>query len=75
MEYASQCFCANYVANGGVLTADTDCSMACGGNSAEKCGAGNRLSVYSNGPVKVYSPPAPQKDNLPGSWQYQGCAQ
>jgi hypothetical protein len=33
--------------------ADTDCNMPCSGNSSEVCGAGNRLSVFTNGQVPV----------------------
>ncbi|KAI4200824.1 MAG: hypothetical protein LQ346_002305 [Caloplaca aetnensis] len=47
--------------------------MNCAGNAAQKCGAGNRMSVYSNGPLVVRQLPGPQKTGLPGSWQYQGC--
>lgn len=73
MEYGVQCFCDNFVRNGASLTADTDCNMACAGNSAEKCGAGDRMSIYSNATLQVYQPPAPQKTGLNGSWVYQGC--
>jgi WSC domain len=73
MEYGVQCFCDNFIRNGASLTADTDCNMACAGNSAEKCGAGNRMSIYSNATLQVYQPPAPQKTGLNGSWVYQGC--
>jgi hypothetical protein len=47
--------------------------MPCGGNSAEICGAGNRMSVYSNQTLTVYPPAIPQTTGLPGSWVYQGC--
>ncbi len=73
MEYSSQCFCDNFLHNGGNLTTDADCNMACSGNASEKCGAGNRMSIYANGNLQVYQPPAPQKTGLPGSWAYQGC--
>jgi hypothetical protein len=73
MEYGVQCFCDNFVRNGGTLAAqDTDCSMSCGGSSAERCGAGNRLSVWSNATVQAYQAPAVQKTNLPGRWTYVG---
>ncbi|KAI9833274.1 MAG: hypothetical protein M1826_000187 [Phylliscum demangeonii] len=74
MEFSTQCFCGNAVINGGTLApADTDCSMTCSGNGAEKCGAGNRMSIYSHGALQVLPAPAPQKGGLPGAWQYQGC--
>jgi hypothetical protein len=73
MEYSVQCFCDDYIMNGGALTTDSDCSMACGGDASEDCGAGNRLSVYATGNLTVYQPPAAQNTSLPGSWAYQGC--
>jgi len=49
--------------------------MGCGGDASLKCGAGDRLSVYSNstGPIVSYPVPSTQKTNLTGSWQYTGC--
>lgn len=73
MEYASQCFCDNFVRNGAALVGDGDCSMACSGDASEKCGAGNRLSIYSNDTLIVYQPPTPQTTNLPANWKYVGC--
>lgn len=73
MEYARQCFCDNYVRNGGALTQDSDCNMPCTGNSTEMCGAGDRLTVYSNAPLQVFQPPVVQTTNLTGNWQYVGC--
>lgn len=73
MEYAAQCFCDNFLRNGAALVADTDCNMVCSGNAAEDCGAGNRLSVYSNDTLVIFQPPTPQTTGLPGSWEYVGC--
>jgi len=74
LEYATQCNCGNSINQGGVLAnQDSDCNFPCGGNSKEICGAGNRLSVYSNATIVSYPVPSPQKTNLPGSWQYVGC--
>jgi hypothetical protein len=75
-EWSIQCFCDDYIENGGVLaTAQTDCDMPCGGNSAEICGAGNRMSIYSIGSPKVLEPPAVQTTDLPTDWVYSGCLQ
>jgi WSC domain len=75
-EFSVQCFCSNVIYNGGALAANqADCSMACGGNSAEICGAGGRLSLYSLGTPQVFQPPGPQKTGLPPNWAYQGCLQ
>ena len=74
MEYSTQCFCGNAIYSGGTLaSSDSDCNMACGGNAKEKCGAGNRLSVYSNATITTYAPAVAQTSGLPGSWTYDGC--
>ena len=74
MEYSTQCFCGNYIFDGGYLASqDTDCAMTCGGNSSEICGGPNRMSIYANGTITTYAAPTAQKTNLPGKWQYQGC--
>lgn len=73
MEYSTQCFCDNFLRNGAALTLESDCSMACSGNLNQKCGAGGRMSIYSNSTLREYQPPAVQKTDLPGNWEYQGC--
>ncbi|KKY17432.1 putative copper radical oxidase [Phaeomoniella chlamydospora] len=73
MEYSSQCFCDDYVRNGATLASESECNMACSGDSSGICGAGNRLSIYSDGPLEVLAVPAAQNTSLPGSWKYQGC--
>lgn len=76
VEYGIQCFCDNKIYNGGALAANqADCSMRCGGNSAQYCGAGSRMNVFSNGTPVVYQPPAPQTTGLPTNWVYKGCLQ
>jgi len=71
-EYGLQCFCGNAIYNGGVKTAEADCNMACPGAPSQKCGAGDRLSIVSNGVPQIYAPPAPIQHV--GDWEYQGCA-
>jgi len=74
LEYSTQCNCGNQIAEAGALAQqDSDCSMTCGGNQNEICGAGNRLSVYSNSTITVLPVPVAQNTSLPGSWAYQGC--
>lgn len=73
MEYGVQCFCDNFIRNNGSKVPETDCNMNCPGNTAEKCGAGNRLSVYANHTVQVLPVPAVQKTGLPENWEYFGC--
>lgn len=75
-EYGTECYCDNFVYNGGALAAaQTDCNIPCPGKSSEMCGAGGRLSMYSKGPPTVYAAPAPQKVGLPTGWGYAGCIQ
>jgi hypothetical protein len=74
-EYGVQCFCGNAIYNGGEKTADSDCSFNCPGDTTQKCGAGDRLSIVSNGTPKAYAPPAPQTEGLEGDWTYQGCVE
>ncbi|KAK0545894.1 hypothetical protein OC845_004878 [Tilletia horrida] len=45
-EYGAECYCGNAIMGGSVAQPASQCSMACGGNSTELCGAGSRLSLY-----------------------------
>lgn len=48
LEYGRECWCGNVLnitPNGGPAP-QGDCSFACKGNPAQKCGAGNRLDSY-----------------------------
>lgn len=75
-EYGTQCFCDNAIYGGGVLAASqSDCNVACPGDSTEKCGAGNRMTIYSKGTPQVYQAPGPQTTGLPTGWEYVGCLQ
>ncbi|KAL2015330.1 hypothetical protein VTK56DRAFT_5792 [Thermocarpiscus australiensis] len=74
-EYGVQCFCGNALYNGAEQTADSQCSTACPGDPAQKCGAGDRVSIISNGIPEKYAPPAPQTGGLNGTWEYQGCVE
>lgn len=73
MEYAKQCFCDKYLHNTPKLVNDRECNMNCAGSSGEKCGAGGRLSIYSNGTMGNFTTPSAQTDGIPGNWTYQGC--
>ncbi|KAJ7479512.1 glyoxal oxidase N-terminus-domain-containing protein [Mycena latifolia] len=73
-EFSTQCFCGNDLIEGATPAAESDCNMACGGNSTQACGAGNRLSVYSTAQnITILPVPVPQNASIPGSWSYQGC--
>ncbi|KAH7049316.1 hypothetical protein B0J12DRAFT_101347 [Macrophomina phaseolina] len=66
-------FCDDFLRNGAEEAAAGDCSMSCPGDASQTCGAGNRLSIWSNADLKVYEPPAAQNTSLPGKWEYVGC--
>lgn len=52
---------------------DAQCNTACGGNSAQTCGGGDRLSVWSSQKtLKIIKKAAPTQKV--GNWTYQGCA-
>jgi len=46
VEYGRECYCSDTLTTTAVD--DADCSKPCSGNSAEKCGNGDRLDVYVN---------------------------
>ncbi|KAJ7880660.1 glyoxal oxidase N-terminus-domain-containing protein [Mycena leptocephala] len=65
--------CGNELIEGAAPAPESDCNLACGGNSTY-CGNGNRLSIYSTTPnITILPIPVPQNDSIPGSWSYQGC--
>jgi hypothetical protein len=51
MEYADECYCgdtSDVSANpAATIQPDTDCNMACSGNTTQTCGAGDRISYYT----------------------------
>jgi WSC domain len=71
-EYGTECYCGNAFSAGTTSASESDCNMPCPGNSTEACGAGNRLSIYSNlANVTIQSPPT-----LPltvGAYSRMGC--
>ncbi|KAJ4401386.1 hypothetical protein N0V91_007935 [Didymella pomorum] len=74
MEYHTQCFCDNQLRMSAALANnDNECNTPCGGNSAQMCGGGDRLTVYSSqDPLKITKKPGPTQKV--GNWTYQGCA-
>ncbi|KAJ7758795.1 copper radical oxidase [Mycena maculata] len=70
VEYAQECYCDNYIENGGTTAPLSDCNMACTGNPAETCGAGNRLNVFNSGQAP---PPPPTIPAQIGDWTSLGC--
>ncbi|KAK4148740.1 WSC domain-containing protein [Chaetomidium leptoderma] len=64
LEFGRECYCAD--SHSGVAVDDSDCSFPCSGDSTEKCGANDRLDVYTN---NLYSPRKPATLEAP----YLGC--
>jgi len=62
-----------------MLSSNTSCSMLCGGDKAETCGGGNRLSVFNSTVVTMPTPPsikpivAEAGGATNGSWHYAAC--
>lgn len=73
-EYGVQCFCGNSIVNGGERAdSDSECNVACGGNTSQDCGGGSRMNIFARGEPQVVGPPAP----IPSldDWVYQGRRQ
>lgn len=80
-------YCGNSFTAGSVPTAAGDCSFNCPGNALEKCGAGNRLSVWSFGAIPSSSSVTQTSATgsttvtstssistaIPTGWEYRGC--
>ncbi|KAI1079335.1 WSC-domain-containing protein [Whalleya microplaca] len=67
LEYGRECWCGDTREHSSTQVSDGDCLFSCSGNPDQKCGAGNRLDVYSN---SAYSPRKPAV--IPGN-PYVGC--
>ncbi|KAK0732550.1 WSC domain-containing protein [Apiosordaria backusii] len=48
VQYSSECFCGTSLDAASVQVPDTECGMACSGDQSQKCGDGNRLSLYAD---------------------------
>jgi hypothetical protein len=47
-EYGRECYCGDEFNEESEETDSAECSMTCGGDAKEFCGAGDRLSVYTS---------------------------
>ncbi|KAK4231908.1 WSC domain-containing protein [Podospora fimiseda] len=47
VEFGTQCFCGNAIGVGGKAGEESQCDMACAGDSQGVCGGGNRINVFS----------------------------
>ncbi|PVH75465.1 copper radical oxidase [Cadophora sp. DSE1049] len=85
VEYGRECYCGNSLAASSVAAPATDCNVPCMGNTAQKCGAGNRLDVYVKNGTAVPTKPTgsstavstststPLASGLPTGWVSDGC--
>jgi len=67
LEYGRECYCNEAPPSSALTAPSSDCSFACAGNNAQKCGAGMRLDAYIN---NAYTAPAPP--TVSGA-PYLGC--
>ncbi|KAL3303215.1 wsc domain containing protein [Colletotrichum asianum] len=69
-EYGGECYCGNFLASSSSSAPLSDCSMTCTGNQYAYCGAGNRLTLYTNNNDKVTDPSQPA---TAGVYSFLGC--
>ncbi|KAJ4244397.1 hypothetical protein NW762_014525 [Fusarium torreyae] len=69
MEYGRECYCGYAPKTQATLAPDGDCRMPCAGDSTQKCGAGNRISIWNN---TLYTPTVSAAD-LNSPPKYLGC--
>ncbi|WWD21023.1 hypothetical protein CI109_105504 [Kwoniella shandongensis] len=66
LEYSSECYCGDYLANGASLSSTSDrCTMTCSGDSSTTCGGSNALQLYNN-PSLALSKTVKRPYNLSG---------
>lgn len=85
VEYGRECYCGNSLAASSIAAPKTDCNVPCMGNTAQKCGGGNRLDVYVKNGTAIPTKPTgtssvastststPLASGLPAGWVSDGC--
>ncbi|KAK4172123.1 WSC domain-containing protein [Triangularia setosa] len=70
VQYSSECFCGTSLDAASVQVPDTECGMACSGNQLQKCGNGNRLSLFADSTIEQT-----EATNLAsiGEFTYRSC--
>ncbi|KAL0934763.1 uncharacterized protein CTRU02_209354 [Colletotrichum truncatum] len=69
VEYTTECYCGTALDGASTKVAGTECSMSCGGNNSQKCGAANRISVFAS-----LSAAGPATNSLSvAGFQYGSC--
>ncbi|ETN43599.1 uncharacterized protein HMPREF1541_02758 [Cyphellophora europaea CBS 101466] len=49
VEWGQECYCGYALDSSSIKAAESDCSKPCTGNTAEVCGEGGRINVFTNG--------------------------
>ncbi|KAJ6629855.1 hypothetical protein B0H10DRAFT_1939488 [Mycena sp. CBHHK59/15] len=70
VEFAQECYCGDFIENSAVSTPISDCNSACTVNTAESCGAANRLNIFWS---EAEPPPPPTIPTSIGKWESLGC--
>jgi hypothetical protein len=66
VEYGAECYCGNSFANPSAPEPESDCNMACSGDSTEMCGGPSRLNLFKSGSGGPTNPTV-------AGWTYKGC--
>ncbi|KAF3037548.1 hypothetical protein E8E11_001641 [Didymella keratinophila] len=56
IEYGRECYCDNRILDTGLQKADSECSFTCPGSGSGSCGAGNYMSIFTNGKGLSFGP-------------------
>jgi len=70
LEYKSECYCGFDIAATSLTVQEPDCWMACSGDSTERCGGTDRVSVFK---ATAYTPPIAAKPPTVPKYAYRGC--
>ncbi|KAL2157628.1 hypothetical protein VTH06DRAFT_6007 [Thermothelomyces fergusii] len=75
-EYGRECYCGDRLHSSSGAAPVEECNMACGGDPAEFCGAGNRLELYSTTATRSAAPVptgTPAVKPTVGDYTFVGC--
>ncbi|KAK3330104.1 WSC domain-containing protein [Apodospora peruviana] len=72
VEWSRECYCGNTLATATLKAPELDCDFSCQGNVKQLCGAGSRLSVFSNR-VNAAPPAQPSHVAQAGNYAWAGC--
>ena len=68
VEYGSECYCGNALANPTSAVPASDCNMSCTGDATEACGAGRRMNLF-----KTTKPMTSNHNVTVPGYVYKGC--